>query len=255
MPTHTAACIIVLYILPPYFPQNATGSTNSTSNDQLLQQKDVEARKKTSPTSLQPSALADNDMPGEAALRVRPRPRGSKDGSNLKLSFSSWQTTSVDTSQLPSPVPRPRRPRVNRSSDTSDVSSASSSTVGETPESPSTFPRQYPNKSADVVSTHKPQMYEGTERRPPTKPRRQKPAANQRRRPASAVFQEGHPLPEPQTSDSYKIVKNDSLDLVKFAGDPELRRRLAEQHEKTVTNIPSSNIQKLEHKKEVQKDS
>jgi len=37
--------------------------------------------------------------------------------------------------------------------------------------------------------------------------------------------------------------------LAKYAGDPELKRRLAEQHAKTVTNIPSASIQKLEQKK------
>lgn len=78
-------------------------------------------------------------------------------------------------------------------------------------------------------------------------------------RPTSTSFQAELPtpsvlpkLPKPQTFDSHRIKKNASLgltNLAKYAGDPELKRRLAEQHAKTVTNIPSASIQKLEQKK------
>lgn len=235
------------------------------------------------PASLRPRTFSEKLDDGTPRPHIRPRPHSevsiAKDITKLPPSsiHKVNDSQSHHPSEMMAPVARPRRRRPRQVSSTSTeepvllfpASSTTSEGVSEIPESPTILRNTNDlQKGSELgIVAEIGHVFDVSERVNKTDTAQNiqhsnKPVEGRRKayEPLVSTILEhtqpkfpltsvpdgsGSNLPQRQMRNALKAHEA-SANLAKFAGDPELEKRLAQQRKKTVTNLSGTNIQRLE---------
>ena len=277
-------CISTNIMVYTSYAHTSQNSTDSTSTHQLPQQEASEIIR-VPPASLRPRTFSEKFEDAAPRPHVCPRPHSQVYMANdiIKLPLSpvhkvNNENRSHHPSEIMPPVARPRRRRPRQVSNTSTeepvlLSPASSTTsegVSEIPESPTIL--RYTNdlhkgnelgivgetehafdasgrvKQRDIAQ-HRTGSIQHSAPQKPVEGRHkayQPLVHTQPKFPLTSVPERlSSNLPHRHMRNALKAHEA-SANLAKFAGDPELEKRLAQQHKKTVKNLSGTNIQTLE---------
>lgn len=259
-------------------------STDSTLTHQLPQQEASETIT-VAPASLRPRTFSEKLEDVTPRPHIRPRPHSevsiAKDITKLPTSSIHKDSQSHHPSEMMAPVARPRRRRPCQVSSTSTkepvllspAPSATSEGVSEIPESPKIlrYTKDLHKGSELGIVAEIGHAFDVSERvnktdtaqnRTSSIQHSDKPVEGRHKayKPLVSTILEhtqpkfpltsvpdgsGSNLPQRHMRNALKAHEA-SANLAKFAGDPELEKRLAQQHKKTVTNLSGTNIQRLE---------